>query len=130
MVSSRPLVVACAGCSPAGKAAYVVAQELTARGVAEVSCLAGVAAELPVFQKKLVGREVWVVDGCPLQCALHVFRKQQREVARHIRLDDLGVKKQVGLSDAAAVESLVDGLGNEASVDEASVKDVPVDDLE
>jgi uncharacterized metal-binding protein len=77
MSSSRPLVFACAGCSPAGKAAYDVAQELAARGAAEMSCLAGVAAELPYFQKQLAGREVWVVDGCPLACAWYVFRKQR-----------------------------------------------------
>jgi uncharacterized metal-binding protein len=75
-----------------------------------MSCLAGVAAELPFFQRQLAGREVWVVDGCSLQCALHVFRRQQREVAEHIRLHDHGVKKQVGLAGGAAVEAFVEAL--------------------
>jgi uncharacterized metal-binding protein len=110
MDPNPPLVFACAGCSPAGKAAYDVAQHLTARGEAEMSCLAGVAAELPHFQKQLHGREVWVVDGCPLQCALHVFLKQQREVARHIRLHDHGVKKQLGLPEGVTLEAFVEEL--------------------
>jgi uncharacterized metal-binding protein len=110
MSPSPPLVFACAGCSPAGKAAYDVAQELTARGAAEMSCLAGVAAELPYFQKQLADRDIWVIDGCPLQCALHVFRKQRREVAEHFRLNEHGVKKQVGLPAGMTVEEFVDTL--------------------
>lgn len=109
-MSSRPLVFACAGCSPAGKAAYDIAQELTARGAAEMSCLAGVAAELPYFQKQLVGREVWVIDGCPLNCGLQVFCKQRREPDEHIRLHEHGVKKQVGLPAGMTLEEFVDAL--------------------
>jgi len=109
-MSARPLVFACAGCSPAGKAAYDVAREIDARGAADMSCLAGVAAELPYFQKQLVGREVWVIDGCPLQCALHVFCNQGREVARHVRLHDHGVKKQVGLPAGMTFDEFVDAL--------------------
>jgi uncharacterized metal-binding protein len=75
-----------------------------------MSCLAGVAAELPYFRKQLVGREVWVVDGCPLQCALHVFCNQERAVERHIRLHDYGVKKQIGLPTGVTAASFVDSL--------------------
>lgn len=75
-----------------------------------MSCLAGVAAELPYFQKQLAGREVWLIDGCPLQCALHVFQKQQRDVAEHIRLPEHGVKKQVGLPAETTVAAFVDAL--------------------
>ncbi len=110
MPADSPLVYACAGCSPAGRAAYEVAQSLTSRGDAEMSCLAGVAAELPYFRKQLAGREVWVVDGCPLECARQVFRKQGRDVAYHIRLHDYGVKKQIGLPEEAALEDVVDAI--------------------
>jgi uncharacterized metal-binding protein len=103
-----PLIYACAGCSPAGRAAYEVAQTLSAQGDAEMSCLAGVAAELPKFRKQLADREVWVVDGCPLECARHVFRKLGHDVAHHIRLHEHGVKKQIGLEADGALHHVVD----------------------
>jgi uncharacterized metal-binding protein len=109
-----PLIYACAGCSPAGRAAYEVAQKLAAPGDAEMSCLAGVAADLPYFRKQLVGREVWVVDGCPLECARHVFRQQKHQVAQHIRLHDYGVKKQVGLPDGALLSDVVEEIRTRA----------------
>jgi uncharacterized metal-binding protein len=114
MPADCPLIYACAGCSPAGRAAYEVAQRLTTHGDAEMSCLAGVAAELPKFQKQLADREVWVVDGCPLECARHVFRKQGREVAYHIRLHDHDVKKQIGLADEVELEHIVDAVRSRA----------------
>ena len=93
MTSSLPLVYACAGCSLAGRVAYDIAQELTHRKVAQMSCLAGIAADLPVFTKQLHDREVWVIDGCPLECAKGIFDKEHRPVDRHIRLREYGVPK-------------------------------------
>jgi uncharacterized metal-binding protein len=93
MTPPLPLVYACAGCSFAGRVAYEVAQELTRRRAAEMSCLAGVAAELPVFTQLLEDREAWIIDGCPLECAKGVFDKLGRPVQRHIRLREYGVPK-------------------------------------
>lgn len=58
-----------------------------------MSCLAGVAAELPVFTQPLDDREAWIIDGCPLECAKGVFDKLGRPVDRHIRLREYGVSK-------------------------------------
>jgi uncharacterized metal-binding protein len=58
-----------------------------------MSCLAGVAAELPVFTQPLDECEAWVIDGCPLECAKGVFDKLDRPVDRHIRLREYGVPK-------------------------------------
>ena len=111
--SSPPLVFACAGCSPAGRTAYEVAQRISSRGDAEMSCLAGVAAQLPHFERQAADRELWVVDGCPLECAMHVLRNQGREVARHIRLHDHGIKKRIGLTDGQTVEQLTEEILSE-----------------
>jgi uncharacterized metal-binding protein len=55
--TDKAVVFACAGCSAAGRLAYDLALDLDRRQVAEMSCLAGLAAELKPFVKKLtVGR--------------------------------------------------------------------------
>ena len=89
-----PLVFACSGCSNAGQLAGQVALQLDRRGVAEMSCLAGIGAAKPLFLKKLRDREVWVIDGCPINCSLGVFDQVREHVDVHIRLHDLGVNKK------------------------------------
>ena len=64
--AAKPLVFACSGCSFAGKLADSVAREFNRLQVAEMSCLAGVGAK---------------------------HAAQTEHVTRHIRLHDLGFKK-------------------------------------
>jgi uncharacterized metal-binding protein len=71
-----------------------------------MSCLAGVAAELPAFLRLMEGREVWVVDGCPLECAKGVFDKLSKPVDCHIRLREFGVAKSAGRANEAPVEEI------------------------
>ncbi|MFW6038884.1 MAG: putative zinc-binding protein [bacterium] len=93
MAERKPLVFACAGCSFAGKLAYDLAREIDRRGDAEMSCLAGVGAKHPSFLRKLKGREAWIIDGCPIECAGGVFKQVERDAQRHIKLHELGFKK-------------------------------------
>jgi oxygen-dependent protoporphyrinogen oxidase len=92
---AKPLVFACSGCSFAGKLSDSVARELDRQQIAEMSCLAGVGARHASFLRQLPGRPVWIVDGCPIECARGVFEQaaQGERVTRHIRLHDLGFKK-------------------------------------
>jgi uncharacterized metal-binding protein len=94
--SSKPLGFACSGCSFAGRLADQLARHLDQRGDAEMSCLAGIGAHRPGFIAKLTNREVWVIDGCPIECARGVFEQANHSdaITRHIRLDDHGVRKQ------------------------------------
>ena len=112
--TNKPVVLACAGCSFAGRLDYELAQELDHRGVAEMSCLAGVAAELPYFQKKLAGREVWIIDGCPLECGRAVFERNNRTADRHIRLHDLGIRKNGPLPEGTDLNGLTETVLEEA----------------
>jgi oxygen-dependent protoporphyrinogen oxidase len=93
--AAKPLVFACSGCSFAGKLADSVARELDRLQVAEMSCLAGVGAKHAGLLRQLTGRPVWIVDGCPIECSRGVFEQtgQGGHVTRHIRLHDLGIKK-------------------------------------
>ncbi|NUM53810.1 MAG: putative zinc-binding protein [Candidatus Hydrogenedentes bacterium] len=105
--TAKPLVFACAGCSDVGRLAYDVARELDRRGIAEMSCLAGIAAGKPAFLRKLRGRHLWLVDGCPIECALATFANAGHAIARHIRLADYGFKKNVPIQGWVNIDELI-----------------------
>jgi uncharacterized metal-binding protein len=107
MPEPLPLLFACSGCSNAGQLADQLARELDRRGIAEMSCLAGVSAGKSLFLKKLVDREAWVVDGCPIACSLGVFAQLGEQIDVHIRLHDLGVRKNAPLPAGSEFEGLV-----------------------
>jgi uncharacterized metal-binding protein len=115
MTNELPLVYACAGCSFAGRVAYDVAQELTRREAAQMSCLAGVAAELPVFTQPLDEREAWVIDGCPLECAKGVFDKLGRPIALHVRLREYGVPKNKSVRTNVDVTEIAERICREGA---------------
>lgn len=105
-----PLIYACAGCSQAGCRAYLVAREIQRRGLARMSCLAGVAARRPNFMKELENRALWVVDGCPIECARGAI-ESLASIERHLKLHELGIPKN-GTSKLGTRE-LVDRLLSE-----------------
>ena len=115
MTRDLPLVYACAGCSLAGRVSYDVAQELTRRNMAQMSCLAGIAADLPIFTQQLDEHQVWVIDGCPLECAKGVFDRLGRSVDRHIRLREYGVPKNETPRTCVDVATIVDCIGNDTA---------------
>lgn len=112
--SQPPIVFACSGCSPAGQLANAVALELDRRGIAEMSCLAGIGAAKRHFLKQLEGREVWIVDGCPIECSRGVFEQVRKHVDVHVRLHELGVRKADEPPEGAAFEKLMDGVLDQA----------------
>jgi len=119
MPPKLPIVFACSGCSKAGKLAYDLAQELDRRGIAEMSCLAGVGARKLHFLRQLRGRATWVIDGCPIQCALGVFHQAQQNVDAHIRLHDLGVRKGSRPLSNVNMEPLVHSALQQVAVQQA-----------
>jgi uncharacterized metal-binding protein len=110
MRTQLPIVFACSGCSDAGQLANQLALELDRRGIAEMSCLAGVGAAKQHFLRRLNDREVWIIDGCPIQCSLGVFHQVHEHVEVHIRLDELGVRKNAQLPAGPLFEELIDGV--------------------
>jgi uncharacterized metal-binding protein len=106
-VQAKPLVYACAGCSHVARLSYDLARELDRRAIAEMSCLAGLGAGKPAFVKMLRGRPAWVIDGCPIECGLGVFTRNEHTVNRHIRLHDLGFKKNQPRNDYFDMDVLV-----------------------
>jgi len=93
-----------AGGKPTGELAVTLDQ----RGIVEMSCLAGVAAKKQHFLKKLSGRPVWVIDGCPIHCSQGVFEQIGQVADVHIRLHDFGVRKNAPLKSQRDLEQLID----------------------
>ncbi|MBI3463977.1 MAG: putative zinc-binding protein [Planctomycetes bacterium] len=107
MSRKLPMVFACSGCSHAGQLANRMALELDRWGIAQMSCLAGVGAAKQQFLQQLRGREVWIIDGCPIECSLGVFAQVHQHVDVHIRLHELGVRKNAPSPEGSDWEQLV-----------------------
>ncbi|WP_343081776.1 putative zinc-binding protein [Ostreiculturibacter nitratireducens] len=93
-----PLVYSCSGCSSAAQMANHLAIQLDRRGLAEMSCIAGVGGDVP----KLVriaksGRPVIALDGCALACVKNCLARQGVAPDRYHLLSDLGVRKRYGM---------------------------------
>lgn len=110
-----PIVFACAGCSFAARLSWDLAKALDRRGVAEMSCLAGVGARKPAFLRKLVGRPIWVIDGCPIECGLGIFDLIDYKIDRHIRLAELGIKKLHEPAGGIDMDALIERVVNTTS---------------
>lgn len=121
-VDRKPIVFACSGCSNAGQLANQVALELDRRGIAEMSCLAGVGAAKRSFLQQLAGREVWVIDGCPIACSLGVFGQVDEHVDVHIRLHPLGIRKNMPLPAGAEFERVFTEVLSQAHAQSSRIK--------
>jgi uncharacterized metal-binding protein len=90
-----PLVYACSGCSSAAQMANHVALQLDRRGVAQMSCIAGVGGDVaPLLRLAASGRRIVAIDGCALACVRHCLARHDIVAERHVLLQEMGVKKQ------------------------------------
>jgi uncharacterized metal-binding protein len=93
-----PLVYSCSGCSSAAQTANHVALQLDRRGVAEMSCIAGIGGDVPQLLKTArSGRPVIVLDGCPLACARSCLARHGIKPDHYHQLNEYGVKKRMHL---------------------------------
>ena len=91
----RPLVYSCSGCSSAAQLANHVALQLDRRGVAEMSCIAGVGGDVPkLVRLAQSGRPIVALDGCPLVCVKSSLARHGLVPERHYQLHQYGVKKR------------------------------------
>ncbi|WP_067806842.1 putative zinc-binding protein [Actinomadura formosensis] len=93
----RPLVYSCSGCSSAAQMTNWLAIQLDRRGVAEMSCIAGVGGDVrSLVRKATSGRTIIAIDGCALECARHCLARHGVTPDLHHRLSDAGVRKRLG----------------------------------
>lgn len=89
-----PLVYSCSGCSSAAQTANYVALQLDRRGLAEMSCIAGVGGDVPSLLKLArSGRRIVAIDGCALACTRSCLARHAITPDRHLLLQHMGVKK-------------------------------------
>ena len=90
-----PLVYSCSGCSSAAQLANHVALQLDRRGLAEMSCIAGVGGDVPYLLKiAQSGRAIVALDGCPLVCVKSCLARHGLTADRHYQLQQYGVKNR------------------------------------
>lgn len=90
-----PLVYSCSGCSSAAQMANHVALQLDRRGVAEMSCIAGVGGDVPhLLNIAQSGRRVIALDGCALACVRCCLERHQIVPDAYHLLSKYGVKKR------------------------------------
>ena len=90
-----PIVYSCSGCSSAAQLANHVALQLDRRGLAEMSCIAGVGGDVPHLLKVAKsGRPIVALDGCPLVCVKSSLARHGLVPERHYQLHQYGVKKR------------------------------------
>lgn len=90
-----PLVYSCSGASSAAQMANYVAVKLDRLEVAEMSCIAGVGGDVkPLVRTAMSGRPIIALDGCPLHCVAHIFKRHGLTADKHYDLSKLGVNKR------------------------------------
>ncbi|GAB3554435.1 putative zinc-binding protein [Noviherbaspirillum agri] len=91
-----PLVYSCSGCSSAAQTANYAALQLDRRGVAEMSCIAGIGGDVPQLLKiAKSGRPIIALDGCPLACTRSTLARHDLHPDHYHQLNEYGVKKRV-----------------------------------
>jgi uncharacterized metal-binding protein len=92
---ATPLVYSCSGCSSAAQLANEIAVGLDRRGVAEMSCIAGVGGDVPSLVRVATsGRPIVAIDGCRLRCVAACLGRHDVEADLHVELSGHGVKKR------------------------------------
>lgn len=99
--SHLPLVYSCSGCSSSAQMSNHFAIALDRRGMAEMSCIAGVGGDVPSLVKvakaaKESGRPIIAIDGCALTCVKHALARHGIEATVAHELQDYAVKKVKG----------------------------------
>ncbi|MEO6353819.1 MAG: putative zinc-binding protein [Oxalobacteraceae bacterium] len=91
-----PLIYSCSGCSSAAQLANHVALQLDRRGVAEMSCIAGIGGDVPHLLKiARSGRRIIALDGCALACTKNCLSRHDIAPDSYHQLQEYGVKKRL-----------------------------------
>ncbi|WEY38686.1 MULTISPECIES: putative zinc-binding protein [Paraburkholderia] len=123
-----PLVYSCSGCSSAAQLANHVALQLDRRGKAEMSCIAGVGGDVPALLKVAhSGRPILAIDGCPLVCVKSALARHGITPAKHLQLDQQGVRKRFHMdfdpADAERVLAAAEDVALELAADASVVQE-------
>lgn len=99
----------CSGCSDVAQLCNHLALQLDRRGIAEMSCIAGVGGNVPGLVKTAQsGRPLIALDGCPMHCVKSCLQRHGVVATLHINLRKFGFKKRkhVDFDDSAAAAAM------------------------
>lgn len=95
MDANKPLIYSCSGCSSAAQMANYIAVKIDRKGIADMSCIAGVGGGVKkLLRTALSGRKIIALDGCPLACSRACLSHYELVPDMHIDLSTLGVSKK------------------------------------
>jgi uncharacterized metal-binding protein len=102
------LLFVCSGVADVGELTDMAARDMNRKGLAAMSCLASVGAQLPqiLFNIGLAER-VLVIDGCPQTCASKTLRHAGVENFLHFDLSELGFCKRKAAPTPERVQTVV-----------------------
>lgn len=87
------LIYACSGAADVGEIADQVVRRLRSEGVAKMTCLAGIGADLPNYVQSAQSTDMNIaIDGCPVACAKKTLEKIGVTPTSYI-LTDMGLVK-------------------------------------
>ncbi len=90
----KPIIYACSGCSDAGELADQIARRLSRSGQGEMSCLAGIGGRVKsILSKGEKAQRIFVIDGCPLNCARKTLELAGITQFEHLGLNEIGLRK-------------------------------------
>ena len=88
------LLFVCSGVADVGELTDMAAREMNRKGLAAMSCLASVGAQLPKMLFNIgMAERVLVIDGCPQTCASKTLRHAGFERFLHFDLSEVGFCK-------------------------------------
>lgn len=88
--SGTRVVLTCSGASNLGQVANAMSIRLQHCGMAQMSCLAAIAADLPKFKNSVKkADEVLLIDGCNIACGQKVLEKAGINQYRYFVASDL-----------------------------------------
>jgi len=91
----KVLIYSCSGASSAAQMANWIAIQLDRRGLAEMSCIAGVGGGVDALVKKAASAQTIIaVDGCPLDCVEVCLKRAGLKSTHHFDLSSMGVPKR------------------------------------
>ena len=132
--AGKPLVYSCSGCSSAAQLANHLAIRMDRGRHAEMSCIVGLGGDVkPLVRVARSGRQIVMLDGCPLQCGRHTLERHGLQPALHGDVSRKGGAKRKHVdfesADAARLEpelrEAIARLGSEAAP-ETRERDVAV----
>ncbi|GAB1445807.1 MAG: putative zinc-binding protein [Cyclobacteriaceae bacterium] len=114
----RPLVYSCSGCSSAAQMANYLAIKLDRKGLAEMSCIAGVGGNVKnLVRTAKSGRKLIAIDGCPLACVKACLSNHSLQPDWHIELRGMGIAKKQGEDfDREEAEEILEKISSEVEI--------------